>query len=125
MKPDFDASSWKTGPSGFGTRMTPNSVVRTEWNTGDIWLRREINLDAKNIRDLSAMIHHDEDFELYINGVRAARRNGYTTDYEEIPLTNAGMEALKPGRNLIAIHCHQTGGGQYIDAGLVRMIEKR
>ena len=120
MKPDFDASSWKTGPSGFGTRMTPNSVVRTEWNTGDIWLRREINLDAKNIRDLSAMIHHDEDFELYINGVRAARRNGYTTDYEEIPLTNAGMEALKPGRNLIAIHCHQTGGGQYIDAGFAR-----
>ena len=119
-QPDFDASSWKTGPSGFGTRMTPNSVVRTEWNTGDIWIRREINLDGKNIRDLSAMIHHDEDFELYINGVRAARRNGYTTDYEEIPLSNAGIEALKPGRNIIAIHCHQTGGGQYIDAGFAR-----
>jgi hypothetical protein len=124
-QPDFDASSWKTGPSGFGTRNTPGAIVRTEWTTGDIWLRREINLDGKNIRDLTAMIHHDEDFELYINGVRAARRNGYTTDYEETPLTNAGIEALKPGRNIIAIHCHQTGGGQYIDAGFARRAPTR
>jgi hypothetical protein len=119
-KPDFDASSWKTGPGGFGTRMTPSSVVRTEWNSGDIWLRREINLEGNNLRDLTAMIHHDEDFELYINGVLAARRRGYTTDYEEIPLNNAGIQALKPGRNIIAIHCHQTSGGQYIDAGFAR-----
>ncbi len=66
------------------------------------------------------MVHHDEDFELYINGVLAARRNGFTTDYDEIPLTTAGLKALTAGRNLIAIHCRQTGGGQYIDAGFVR-----
>jgi hypothetical protein len=124
-QPDFDASSWKTGPGGFGTRMTPSSVVRTEWNSNDIWLRREINLEGNNLRDLTAMIHHDEDFELYINGVLAARRRGYTTDYEEIPLNNAGAQALKLGKNIIAIHCHQTGGGQYIDAGFARPTSTR
>lgn len=120
MQPDFDVSSWKQGPAGFGTRMTPSSVVRTEWNSRDIWLRREINLDKKQLRDLMLMIHHDEDFELYVNGQLVAKRNGYTTDYQEIPLTAAGAKALKPGRNVIAIHCRQTGGGQYIDAGFAR-----
>jgi hypothetical protein len=120
MKPDFDAASWKKGPAGFGTRNTPSAVVRTEWNTSDIWLRREVTMDAKQLRDLLLVAHHDEDFQLYVNGVLAARRNGYSTDYEEMPLNNAGIQALKPGANVIAIHCHQTGGGQYIDAGFAR-----
>jgi hypothetical protein len=120
MKPDFDASSWKKGPAGFGTPNTPSAVVRTEWNTSDIWLRREVTMDAKQLRDLLLVAHHDEDFQLYVNGVLAARRNGYSTDYEEMPLNNAGIQALKPGANVIAIHCHQTGGGQYIDAGFAR-----
>lgn len=117
---NFDASSWKQGPAGFGTRMTPSSVVRTEWNSRDIWLRREITLDAKQLRDLMLVIHHDEDFELYVNGELVTKRNGYTTDYEEIPLSAAAAKALKPGRNILAIHCHQNGGGQYIDAGFAR-----
>lgn len=116
----FDDSSWKKGESGFGTRGTPGGVIRTEWNTREIWLRREVELDKKKIRELVGLIHHDEDFELYINGVLAARRTGYTTGYDEIPLTAAGLKALRPGKNLIAIHCRQTGGGQYIDAGFVR-----
>ena len=45
------------------------------------------------------------------------------TDYTEVPLTAAGRKALKAGTNVIAIHCHQTGGGQYIDAGLVEVKE--
>jgi hypothetical protein len=119
-QPSFDASSWKSGPAGFGTRMTPSSVVRTEWNSGDIWLRREINLNANQLRDLDLIVHHDEDFELYVNGTLVAKASGYSTDYEEMPLRNAALTALKPGKNLIAIHCHQTGGGQYIDAGFAR-----
>ena len=67
-------------------------------------------------------MHHDEDAEVYINGVLASRTRGFTVDYEEFPLTKEGKAALKPGRNLIAVHCKQTGGGQYIDVGIVRLV---
>jgi hypothetical protein len=47
------------------------------------------------------------------------KNSGYFSSYDAVPLTSAGRAALKPGKNLIAVHCHQTGGGQYIDLGFV------
>ncbi len=117
--PDFDDSSWSEGPAGFGTKGTPGSVVRTEWKSADIWLRKTINLPAGKRNNPSLMLHHDEDVEVYINGVLAAKAGGYTTTYEPVDLTPAGAAALKPGANVIAVHCHQTMGGQYIDLGIV------
>lgn len=119
MKSDFDDSSWKQGQSGFGTAGTPGAVIGTTWKTDDIWLRREIDLPVENYDALEAWVHHDEDAEIYINGVLALRTTGFITGYSLFPLTRAGEAALKPGKNVIAIHCHQTQGGQYIDFGLV------
>jgi hypothetical protein len=120
-KPDFDAAKWQEADGGFGTRMTPGSVVRTEWSSPDIWLRRTFELADLPKGEAMLRIHHDEDAEVYVNGVPAAKVGGYTTDYVEVPLTAEGRKALKPGRNVIAVHCHQTGGGQYIDVGLVEV----
>jgi hypothetical protein len=70
------------------------------------------------------MIHHDEDAEVYINGKLVTRLEGYTTSYVRVALDEQGRAALKEGSNCLAVHCHQTGGGQYIDLGIVDVIEQ-
>jgi hypothetical protein len=122
FKPDYDDSSWKTGPGGFGTKKTPGAVVRTEWKTADIWLRRPLELPAVKPEELSLLVHHDEDVEIYLNGVLAATATGYTIDYEEVSLKPEAIAALHPGKNVVAVHCRQTKGGQYIDLGVVRTV---
>jgi hypothetical protein len=123
--PDFDDRAWKEGMGGFGTRGTPGAVVRTEWKTDDIWLRREVTLPDGPLGDLIFSVHHDEDADIYINGVLAAHLSGFVTDYGEADLTPQGRAALKPGKNLLAVHCKQTTGGQYIDLGLVSVSERK
>ncbi len=123
QKPDFDDSAWQEGPGGFGTEGTPGAVVRTTWDTSDIWLRRTFELDEEALVHPHLKIHHDEDAAVYLNGRPAARLSGYTTDYVTVPLAAEARGALKPGRNLIAVHCRQTRGGQYIDVGLVDVEE--
>jgi hypothetical protein len=125
QKPDFDAATWKEGEGGFGTAMTPGSHVRTEWKTDDIWLRRDAELKEIPTGEVMLRIHHDEDAEVYINGVLATKTTGYITDYTVLPLTAEGRKALKAGKNVIAVHCHQTTGGQYIDVGIVELVEAK
>jgi hypothetical protein len=118
-KSDFTDSSWLEGKSGFGTPETPGSVIGTTWNTPDIWLRREVNIPKDKLKEVELWLHHDDDVQVYVNGILAARRNGWTTSYDAVPLNEIAREALKPGQNLIAIHCRQNGGGQYVDVGFV------
>ena len=95
-------------------------MVRTEWNTPDIWLRREFVLPDGKWSDLQFRMHHDEDAEVYVDGVLATQVSGYVTDYEPVrDQDRRRRELLKPGKHLLAVHCKQTGGGQYIDVGLV------
>lgn len=118
----FQAEDWKSGPGGFGEKSTPGSVVRSEWKSNDIWLRRSFEL--KSIpRKLRLSIHHDEDAEVYFNGVLATKVTGYSTNYHLIRVTPESVAALKEGTNLLAVHCKQTGGGQYIDVGLVEFVD--
>jgi hypothetical protein len=121
FKPDFNDLLWKSGPGGFGTHGTPGAVVRTEWKTSDIWLRRAIMLPDGPFAHYHLHLHHDEDVEIYLNGVLAARLAGYATDYQVVPISDDARKALKPGANVVAVHCRQTVGGQYIDVGLVEL----
>ena len=118
----FDDSAWSEGESGFGSAGTPNAVIGTLWMTTDIWLRRDFELPVPPTGEVAVWLHHDEDAEVYLNSVLALRISGWSADYDTYSLTAAGRNALRVGKNKIAVHCHQTTGGQYIDAGLVMTI---
>ena len=114
---DFEPTGWKSGYAGFG------GGGRTAWSSSDIWIRRTFkvsNVDASQLSDLRLWLFHDEDAEIYINGVLAAKMTGYNTKYESWPILPEGLQALKidGSDNVIAIHCKQTTGGQFIDCGL-------
>ena len=119
---DFDDSSWNSGYGGFGAGDPPYTNINTTWNTSDIWIRRDFqlgNLTPAQLDNLKLEIYFDEDCEVYINGVLASTGNGYVTSYRPWYISSTAKNALVyNGTNTIAIHCHQTGGGQYIDAGL-------
>lgn len=126
QKPSFDDAKWSSGPAGFGEPSTPGSVVKTKWKSSDIWLRRTFEWSAdKPLHELGLRIHHDEDAEVYLNGELIAKVTGYTTQYVDLPLVDSASKLLKSGKNTLAVHCHQTGGGQYIDVGLIDVEEVR
>lgn len=113
----FDDSDWKEGPGGFGTEGTPGARIGTEWSGNNIWVRRTFRADGED--DVWLKIHHDEDAVVYLNGVKVAELDSYTSDYMWVRLDGA---VLKDGDNLLAISCRQTRGGQFIDAGIYRQM---
>lgn len=120
---DFNDAGWESGPGGFGTEITPGAVIRTEWSSSEIWLRREFEIQAVP-EDLQWFIHHDEDVEVYLNGQLVLSLAGFTTDYITKPVDKAARLTFRSTSNTLAVHCRQTAGGQYIDVGLVQIVSE-
>jgi hypothetical protein len=118
----FSDGSWNKGLGGFGQQGTEGGIVRTEWKTSDIWLRTEVMISESRFTALHFRLYHDDDAEVYINGVLSGSFARYTREYDEFPVTPDGQKAIKPGKNTIAVHCKQKKGGQYLDLGIVDLL---
>jgi hypothetical protein len=123
-RPTYDDSAWREGPGVLGTEGTPGAAVRTTWDTEAVWCRRVVEIDRIPEGQLCVLLHHDEDATVYINGKVAAEAKGFSETYTTVVMLDPGREALKVGRNVIAVHCRQTGGGQCIDVGLAVVRER-
>jgi hypothetical protein len=115
----FDASSWKTGPGGFGSAQTPALQEHTGWHSNAIWLRTTVETPKPGEDDeMTLHLFHDEDVQIFVNGLPLFNAPGYSTRYEDIVLTAPQKALFRDGKNTIAVHCTQTSGGQGIDLGL-------
>lgn len=122
QKPDFDESGWQEGMSGFGH--DPGNLpgpqargIQTDWSTPNIWLRKTFEV-AEPPYQARLAFSHDEDVRVFLNGTLVLSRRDYITEYEETQLSPEQLKSLLVGKNVLAVHCRQTGGGQYIDVGL-------
>lgn len=118
-QPEFDDSAWQSGPGGFGKKDTPGAILGTEWTTSDIHLRRDFELAEAPTGQLWLSIHHDDDAEVFLNGQSVAKLPKWTSAYEFFPLPPEAAQALKAGKNVLAVSCDQDAGGQYIDVGVI------
>jgi len=123
FQPPFDDSSWQSGAAGFGALDTRFAKVGTEWKTADIWLRRTIELPASPAAAPYLRVFHDDDAEVYVNGVLAAKLPGANGGFQYVPLAGDVRAALRAGKNTIAVHAHQVRGGQFIDVGIADVSE--
>jgi hypothetical protein len=57
--------------------------------------------------------------KIFINGKLVIELPGYVAEYKTLPLDDAAKAALQVGSNVLAVHCRQTGGGQFIDVHLI------
>jgi predicted alpha-1,2-mannosidase len=121
VQTDFDDQNWSEGQASFGARDWRIHYARTRWDTEDIWMRRTFTLTTLHGQP-AVTLCHDEDAEVYINGVLAFTSPGYSDTYAIFPISPESEATLHPGKNVIAIHVrHEDFEAHYADAGLVEI----
>ncbi len=115
-RPGYDDSEWETGLGGFGDRdnQPPRSIIRTQWDTPEIWLRQKFWWDGEEDDELAFAIYYLDDLRVYVNGALALSRDGHIANYTVTGSAPEGQAALKPGWNDLAVSCNQDHGQGYV-----------
>ena len=117
---EYDDKNWKTGEMPFATKNNNQAPGKTIWDTKDIWLRREIDLNENVFENPQLFIQYDDDVDVFFNGVLAYSCSPcYVGDYVVREISDEAKKALKKGKNIMAIHCKNPMGGGFIDAGII------
>jgi hypothetical protein len=118
---DFADSSWREGAGGFGSRYGMDGEARTHWEGSDLWLRREFTVGPEGLHWPLLEVDYGADSNIYINGVLACEPEGFVNCYGRYELNPAARAAIKPGRNVLAVHLieRHKGGEHFVDVGLL------
>ena len=119
-QPDFNASSWATEPAAWGSAGEyPNCNTSWTGENKDLYVRREVTLTADDLaNELWLQFSHDDVCEIYLDGQRIASTGETWLQGEKKEIPASVKNSLKPGKHILAGHCHNTTGGSYFDFGL-------
>ncbi|WP_222439138.1 glutaminase family protein [Echinicola salinicaeni] len=115
-----EGSQWKSTRGAFTNG--DDSPAPNKWNTENIWVRRSFELSNTDFHDILLNIHHDDNIKVYLNGVLAYEKEGWVSSPATFAINEEAKQALKVGENVMAIHCENTVGGAFLDAGLVEIL---
>ncbi|GAF82215.1 unnamed protein product, partial [marine sediment metagenome] len=118
----FDDSTWKQGRALFATKDVPG--MQTLWDTDDIWIRRTFEMRAGKAEGMHFLVMNDDNATVYINGRLATKFFAARHTYYTLPMEKRAAALLKPGRNVIAIHCKNTGGPGHIDVSMFDVVDR-
>ena len=112
FSPSFDDATWTNS-------MLPLSSQSGNWTTPEVWSRQYFDFDGRDLHQLRLSVSHDDDVEIFLNGEKIyGCAPCYNGGYEFKTIDQSIKEKLIKGKNLLAIHCTNTGGPGFIDAGL-------
>lgn len=132
--PDFDDRTWPEGPLGFGYEDGSGyeALIGTEVRPAalhpaatTVMLRVPFEVDDPAVAALTLRVKYDDGYVAWLNGVEVARRNvgpgpvgwqsvaavhddGAAMRFESVDVT-AFAEALRPGRNVLALRLVNAG----------------
>lgn len=117
---DAAADDWESQPGPFGS-YDVQGIATTPWtNENEIWLRKEFEISDAMTGPLVIWAWCDDQAEFYLNGVVAAESGWTEGEYRMLTLRPEAVAAIRPGRNVLAVHASNTIGGGALDVGLYR-----
>jgi|GEM_PF-3368187 len=119
-------SGWSsaTGSASFnyGSLASGDASSNIAWpsNKTDLWARANFNVASNQIGDLMFWGRWDDNVTIYINGIEAIDRKGWSSSYRYLGISDAARAAISPsGSNVVAIHATDTGGGKHLNIRMV------
>ncbi len=120
---NFQTEGWNKGPARAANVYYSPRTDRAAACQTNFWLRREFEVHDIPAGKLILLHDRDQDAEVYLNGVSIAPAVDWSDAETLVPCSAAARSVLKPGRNVLAVHCTDADRGTSIGVGLYATLD--
>jgi len=115
---------WRTGSGGFGYPFEDGGAqihaARTEWSTGQIWVRREFDLPDGVPQSPVLNIRYEGNVQVFLNGKKVFESAHSSPAYSNFDLAEVARGAFRPKGNVLAVRAlaSRRAPFRFLDFGL-------